>query len=169
MLIKISKSELKRLEEEYIIGKSTQPFPFTQTYKKVNRALRIVGRPELESPLTFFDKFIKSSDSEKYELIYDWTSMVPELNKIYDESLRKKSSVTITGKIDSVTNGRIYLRITPYTEVLAIIADRLKEKPSEILEKFGNDPIKITGFLSGFENNAYIQNMIVADSVEKAE
>lgn len=169
MLIKISRNELKRLEEEYIIGKSTQPFPFSQTYNKVNCALRIVGRPELESFLTFFNKFIKSSDSEKYELIYDWTRMAPELNKIYDEILRKKSSVTVIGKIDSVTNGRIYLRVTPHTEVLAIIADRLKEKPCKILGKFGNNSIKITGFLSGFENNAYIQNIIVADLVEKAE
>ena len=169
MLIKISRNEIKRLEEEYIIGKSTQPFPFTQTYNKVNCALRIVGRPELESFFTFFDKFIKSSDSEKYELIYDWTRMVPELNKIYDESLRKKSSVTVTGKISSVTNERVYLSLTSNTEVLAIMADRLKEKPCKILQNFGNDTIRITGFISGFENNNYVQNMIVADSVEKAE
>ena len=170
MLIKFSKGRLKRLEEEYIIEKSTHPFPFTQAYNMVNKALKIVGKPELESFYTLFDKFIKSADSEKYELIHNWASMVPELNKIYDESLRKKSSVTVTGKIRSVTNEIIYLEIAPYTEILAIMADRLKEKPRKILEKFGNDsPVKITGFLSGFENDNYYQNMIVADSVEKAE
>ena len=170
MLIKLSKGRLKKLEEEYIVGKSTHPFPFTQAYNMVNKALRIVGRPELESFYTLFDKFIKSADSEKYELIHSWVGMVPELNRIYDESLRKKSSVIVTGKISSVTNERIYLEIAPYTEILAIMADRLKEKPRRILEKFGNDsPVKITGFLSGFENDNYYQNMIVADSVEKVE
>lgn len=169
MLIKLSKSELKRLEEEYINGKSTRPFPFTHTYNKVNRALRVVGWPELESFFNFFNKFVKSSDSEKHELIYDWTCLAPVLNRIYDESQRKKSSVTVTGKIYSATNERIYLNLTPNTEIFAIMADRLKEKPRKILEKFGKDtPIKITGFLSGFENNAYIQNMIVAESVEEA-
>lgn len=170
MLIKLSKGRLKKLEEEYIVGKSTHPFPFNQAYNMVNKALRIVGKPELESFCALFDKFIKSTDFEKYELIHSWARMVPELNKIYDESLRKKSSVTVTGKIRSVTNERIYLDIAPYTEVLAIMADRLKEKPRKILEKFGNDnPVKITGFLSGFENDNYYQNMIVAESVEKAE
>ena len=170
MLIKLSKGRLKKLEEEYIVGKSTHPFPFTQAYNMVNKALRIVGRPELESFYTLFDKFIKSADSEKYELIHSWVGMVLELNRIYDESLRKKSSVIVTGKISSVTNERIYLEIAPYTEILAIMADRLKEKPRRILEKFGNDsPVKITGFLSGFENDNYYQNMIVADSVEKVE
>ena len=170
MLIKLSKGRLKKLEEEYIVKKSTHPFPFTQAYNMVNKALKIVGKPELESFYTLFDKFIKSADSEKYELIHNWAGMVPELNKIYDEALRKKSSVTVTGKISSVTNERIYLEIAPYTEILAIMADRLKEKPRKILEKFGDDnPVKITGFLSGFENDSYYQNMIVADSVEKAE
>ena len=170
MLIKLSKGRLKKLEEEYIVKKSTHPFPFTQAYNMVNKALKIVGKPELESFYTLFDKFIKSVDSEKYELIHNWAGMVPELNKIYDEALRKKSSVTVTGKISSVTNERIYLEIAPYTEILAIMADRLKEKPRKILEKFGDDnPVKITGFLSGFENDSYYQNMIVADSVEKAE
>ena len=170
MLIKLSKGRLKKLEEEYIVKKSTHPFPFTQAYNMVNKALKIVGKPELESFYTLFDKFIKSADSEKYELIHNWAGMVPELNKIYDEALRKKSSVTVTGKISSVTNERIYLEIAPYTEILAIMADRLKEKPRKILEKFRDDnPVKITGFLSGFENDSYYQNMIVADSVEKAE
>lgn len=169
MLIKISKGEIKKIEEEYIIGKSTQYFPFSQTYNKVNSALKVAGWPELESFSTFFDKFVKSSDSEKYELIYDWTCLALELNRIYDENQRKKSSVTVTGKISSITNERIYLSLTSNTEVLAIMADRLKEKPRKILEKFGNDTIKITGFLSGLENNNYVQNMIVADSVEKAE
>lgn len=115
----------------------------------------------------FFSEFTAMSPNDKYQLIKDWEKLADELNKEYAEKMRKIAQATVTGEIQSVTPSRIYLNINGHV-ILAINAEMLGEKPKEIQAKYFGKRIKITGFISGIEHCEYIQNMIVAESVEEA-
>ena len=49
-----------------------------------------------------------------------------------------------------------------------VIIDRLKESQKDFFKSLkNNDEVKIKGYLSGYENSTYFENMLVASSVEK--
>jgi hypothetical protein len=166
MLIKLSKGRLKKLEKEYVINNSQDIYPINESYNMVNTALHIMDKEPLKGFSKFFSEFTAMSPNDKYQLIKDWEKLASELNKEYAEKMRKIAQATVTGEIQSATPSRIYLNINGHV-ILAINAEMLGEKPKEIQEKYFGKRIKITGFISGIEHCEYIQNMIVAESVEE--
>jgi hypothetical protein len=89
-----------------------------------------------------------------------------ELNAEYDKKCKERSSFTFEGKICKVTSNTSLCIEDGMGFGTRIFADRLGIKLARFSKENVGRKVRITGFLSTYENNNIYDGMPVADSIE---
>ena len=179
MLIKVSKTNRSYLVESYFKFKSgdyqvilrNTIFSLMKTFEILKRSADYQKYMQLYDSLFTYKNGIKGIEkmlpNEVEVMAINLLKTIDEVNADYDKNAATHSSFTLEGTISPIfSNNSIYVYNPDTTLSCRVFVDRLNIKVKAFIKEHQGQKVKVTGFMSSWEEGTGYDAMPVATNIE---